>query len=101
LPTTAFAQVEKRPALLIGNQGYSSQIGKLTNPDNDIAGNAIHLWCSTLATVALAGQKPGAGLATPPSSMPDVRPMPPLAAEVSATAPSEAPTAPPPLSPRR
>jgi hypothetical protein len=37
LPTTAFAQVEKRPALLIGNQGYSSQIGKLTNPHNDIA----------------------------------------------------------------
>src|SRR5690349_2064248 len=37
LPSAAFAQTEKRIALLIGNQGYDSQIGRLANPHNDIA----------------------------------------------------------------
>jgi uncharacterized caspase-like protein len=36
LPTGAWAQ-EKRIALLIGNQAYSSEIGRLANPHNDIA----------------------------------------------------------------
>ena len=33
----SIAHAEKRIALLIGNQGYSSEIGKLTNPHNDVA----------------------------------------------------------------
>jgi len=37
LPTAAIAQTEKRVALLIGNQGYGSEIGRLSNPHNDIA----------------------------------------------------------------
>jgi formylglycine-generating enzyme required for sulfatase activity len=37
LPTGAWAQTEKRIALLIGNQSYSSEIGRLANPHNDIA----------------------------------------------------------------
>ena len=37
LPTTAFSQTEKRIALLIGNQGYGSEIGRLANPHNDVA----------------------------------------------------------------
>jgi uncharacterized caspase-like protein len=37
LPSAASAQTEKRIALLIGNQGYDSQIGHLANPHNDIA----------------------------------------------------------------
>jgi hypothetical protein len=36
LLTTA-AQAEKRIALLIGNQGYGGEIGRLANPYNDIA----------------------------------------------------------------
>src|SRR5262245_27838662 len=36
LLTTA-AQAEKRIALLIGNQGYGGEIGRLANPHNDIA----------------------------------------------------------------
>ena len=35
LPTAV--QAEMRVALLIGNQGYSAEIGKLANPHNDIA----------------------------------------------------------------
>src|SRR5262245_20627027 len=31
------ARAEKRLALLIGNQGYSAEIGRLANPHNDIA----------------------------------------------------------------
>src|SRR5262245_56445219 len=30
------AMAEERVALLIGNQGYTSEIGRLTNPHNDI-----------------------------------------------------------------
>ena len=37
LPTTVFAQAEKRIALLIGNQAYGNEIGRLTNPRNDVA----------------------------------------------------------------
>jgi Caspase domain len=36
LLTTA-AQAEKRIALLIGNQGYGGEIGRLANPHNDVA----------------------------------------------------------------
>ena len=37
LPTALHAQAEKRIALLIGNQGYGSEIGRLANPHNDVA----------------------------------------------------------------
>src|SRR5262245_1206936 len=37
LPAAAFAQVEKRVALLIGNQGYTDTVGPLQNPHKDIA----------------------------------------------------------------
>src|SRR5262245_44142904 len=37
LPVAALAQMEKRVALLIGNQAYGNEIGHLTNPHNDIA----------------------------------------------------------------
>lgn len=36
LPASAFAQVEKRIALLIGNQGYAAKVGPLKNPHNDV-----------------------------------------------------------------
>lgn len=36
LPATAFAQTEKRVALLIGNKDYKASVGSLTNPLNDI-----------------------------------------------------------------
>jgi len=36
LPTAAFAQSEKRIALLIGNKDYKAGVGSLTNPLNDI-----------------------------------------------------------------
>ena len=36
LPTALHAQAEKRIALLIGNQGYGSEIGRLANPHNDV-----------------------------------------------------------------
>jgi formylglycine-generating enzyme required for sulfatase activity len=37
LPTCAFAQTEKRIALLIGNRAYDASVGVLKNPHNDIA----------------------------------------------------------------
>jgi uncharacterized caspase-like protein len=37
LPSAAWAQAEKRIALLIGNQSYTSEIGRLANPHNDVA----------------------------------------------------------------
>src|SRR5262245_2072296 len=37
LPTAVLAQAEKRIALLIGNQAYGNEIGRLTNPHNDVA----------------------------------------------------------------
>src|SRR5262245_8391742 len=37
LPAAASAQSEKHIALLIGNQAYGSEIGRLANPHNDIA----------------------------------------------------------------
>jgi invasion protein IalB len=37
LPAAAFAQTEKRFALLIGNQSYSGEVGRLANPHNDVA----------------------------------------------------------------
>src|SRR5262249_48325916 len=37
VPSAAVAQAEKRIALLIGNQNYKGQIGRLANPLNDIA----------------------------------------------------------------
>jgi hypothetical protein len=37
LPAAAFAQAEKRMALLIGNQAYGNEIGRLANPHNDVA----------------------------------------------------------------
>ncbi len=37
LATAPVAQAEKRIALLIGNQGYDSEIGRLANPHNDVA----------------------------------------------------------------
>jgi hypothetical protein len=37
LPGAALAQVEKRIALLIGNQSYSSEVGRLVNPHNNVA----------------------------------------------------------------
>jgi uncharacterized caspase-like protein len=36
LPAAAFAQTEKRIALLIGNKDYKAGVGALTNPLNDI-----------------------------------------------------------------
>jgi hypothetical protein len=36
-PTALHAQAEKRIALLIGNQAYGNEIGRLTNPHNDVA----------------------------------------------------------------
>jgi hypothetical protein len=36
LPGAAFAQAEKRIALLIGNQAYGNEIGRLANPHNDV-----------------------------------------------------------------
>ena len=36
LPTALHAQAEKRFALLIGNQGYASNVGTLKNPHNDV-----------------------------------------------------------------
>ena len=36
LPASAFAQAEKRIALLIGNKDYKTGVGALTNPLNDI-----------------------------------------------------------------
>jgi len=36
LPSAAFAQAEKRIALLIGNKDYKAGVGSLTNPLNDI-----------------------------------------------------------------
>ncbi len=35
--TSPFAKAEKRFALLIGNQGYPAEIGRLANPHNDVA----------------------------------------------------------------
>src|SRR5262245_20760564 len=37
LLAAAFGQTEKRIALLIGNQRYGSEIGRLANPHNDVA----------------------------------------------------------------
>jgi formylglycine-generating enzyme required for sulfatase activity len=37
VPAAALAQVEKRIALLIGNQSYTPEIGVLANPHNDVA----------------------------------------------------------------
>jgi len=37
LPTGVWGQPGKRVALLIGNEAYSSELGRLTNPHNDIA----------------------------------------------------------------
>src|SRR5262245_39836228 len=37
LPTAVLAQVEKRLALLIGNQGYAAKVGLLKNPHNDVS----------------------------------------------------------------
>jgi hypothetical protein len=37
LPTGVQPQAEKRIALLIGNQGYGNEIGRLANPHNDVA----------------------------------------------------------------
>src|SRR5262252_7211160 len=37
LPTSVFAQTEKRIALLIGNRTYDASVGGLKNPHNDIA----------------------------------------------------------------
>ena len=37
LPTALHAQAEKRIALLIGNQSYGREIGRLANPHNDVA----------------------------------------------------------------
>jgi uncharacterized caspase-like protein len=36
-PSAAVAQTEKRIALLIGNEAYGSEIGRLANPHNDVA----------------------------------------------------------------
>jgi hypothetical protein len=37
LAGAASAQAEKRIALLIGNEAYGSEIGRLSNPHNDVA----------------------------------------------------------------
>jgi len=37
LPSAAFAQAEKRIALLIGNRAYDASVGVLQTPHNDIA----------------------------------------------------------------
>jgi uncharacterized caspase-like protein len=37
LPSAAFAQTEKRVALLIGNRASDASVGVLRNPHNDIA----------------------------------------------------------------
>ena len=43
LPMAAFAQTEKRIALLIGKRDYKAGVGALTNPLNDI--NRRHRVC--------------------------------------------------------
>src|SRR5262245_38078020 len=57
LPATAFAQAEKRIALLIGNQAYGNEIGRLTNPHNDVAllGKALKGLGFEVTTVRDAG----------------------------------------------
>ena len=37
VPSASVAQSEKRIALLIGNEAYTSEIGRLANPHNDVA----------------------------------------------------------------
>jgi len=37
VPSAAIAEAEKRIALLIGNEAYSSEVGRLANPHNDVA----------------------------------------------------------------
>ena len=37
LPASAFAQMDKHIALLIGNRAYDGSVGVLKNPHNDIA----------------------------------------------------------------
>lgn len=37
MPSASVAQSEKRIALLIGNEAYTSEIGRLANPHNDVA----------------------------------------------------------------
>jgi formylglycine-generating enzyme required for sulfatase activity len=53
----ALAQAQKRFALLVGNQGYSDEIGKLDNPHNDIARleKALKSLTFDVRTVADAG----------------------------------------------
>jgi len=36
MPSAAIADVEKRIALLIGNEAYTSEVGRLANPHNDV-----------------------------------------------------------------
>ena len=53
LPSTAFAQAEKRIALLIGNKDYKPGVGSLTNPLND-----IHIVGDALKSVGFEVLKP-------------------------------------------
>jgi cyanate permease len=57
LPSAAHAQLEKRIALLIGNQSYSAKIGALKNPHADIAliGEALRSLGFRVAEVKDAG----------------------------------------------
>ena len=60
LPTVVFAQAEKRIALLIGNQGYGGDVGRLANPHNDMgllekALSDLGLEVTTVRDAGLAG----------------------------------------------
>ena len=60
LPASAVAQAEKRVALLIGNLGYSNEIGRLANPHNDVvllekALNGLGFQVTTVRDAGLAG----------------------------------------------
>ena len=56
LPTVVHAQAEKRFALLIGNQGYSTKDGALKNPHADI-GEALRALAFRVTEVKDAGYK--------------------------------------------
>ena len=59
LPTAVRAQAEKRIALLVGNQAYSTKIGRLKNPHADIAliGAALRSLAFTVTEVKDASYK--------------------------------------------
>ena len=60
MPSASVAQSEKRIALLVGNEAYTSEIGRLANPHNDVALleqalKRLGFEVVTVATTAIAG----------------------------------------------